>query len=238
MDRKKGLKEPHIAKEGLRFIVPSFVLFIALSALNYHTSSLVCFVFFMFFLFFFRNPKRQITDEADTLVAPADGKVMEIRDVVDRQFLDGERKRIGIFMSPLDVHVNRAPLSGRVTTVMHLDGAFGMAFKKDIDQVNERNYILYENGRDKVLMVQIAGFLARRITCYVKGGDEVQKGQRVGIISFGSRVDVYLPKGYEPMVELQEKVRGGVTILAKRKGAHEAEAADASAAVSPAEDGS
>ncbi len=217
------MKEPLIAREGLRFLVPSLVLFVVFCALRYSTLSLVCFLFTLFFLFFFRNPKRVIRDEEGVFISPADGKVVEIRDVSGGEFLDGERTKIGIFMSPFDVHVNRAPCSGRVTTVQHRDGAFAMAFKKDIDQVNERNYILIESGADKILMVQIAGFLARRITCYVKGGDMVKKGERVGIISFGSRVDIYLPKGYEPMVDLQEKVRGGVTTLArKRPDTHEA----------------
>jgi phosphatidylserine decarboxylase len=215
------LKEPLIAKEGLRFLIPSFFFFILFTAFHYRIPALACFLFFLFCVFFFRNPKRVPHDEEGTIISPADGKVMEIRDVVDGEFLGAERKRIGIFMSPVDVHVNRAPVSGRVTTVAHRDGGFGMAFKKDIDQVNERNYILIESGKEKVLMVQIAGFLARRISCYVKGGDEVKKGQRVGIISFGSRVDVYLPKGYEPMVDLQEKVRAGITVLARKvPGAH------------------
>jgi phosphatidylserine decarboxylase len=215
------LKEPLIAREGWRFIIPSLLLFVALCYFHYPTLSLIFFLFFMFCLFFFRNPKRTIPDEPDTLISPADGRVVEIKDVADREFLDGERQRIAIFMSPIDVHVNRAPCSGRVVTVLHRDGGFGMAFKKSVDQVNERNYILLENGKDRVLMVQIAGFLARRITSYVKGGEEVRKGQALGIISFGSRVDVYLPKGYESMVDLQEKVKAGVTVIARKVRAHE-----------------
>jgi len=217
------LKESRIAREGLRFLIPSFFLFVLFTALHYRVLALVSFLFFVFCMLFFRNPRRVTVDEAGTIICPADGKVMEIRDVVDGEILGEERRRIGIFMSPVDVHVNRAPVSGRVTQVRHRDGGFGMAFKKDIDQINERNYILIESGNEKVLMVQIAGFLARRITSYVKAGDEVRIGQTVGIISFGSRVDVYLPKGYEPMVDLQERVRAGVTVLARKSsGAHEA----------------
>ncbi|HEY3278450.1 MAG TPA: phosphatidylserine decarboxylase family protein [Syntrophorhabdaceae bacterium] len=206
-----------IAREGLRFIVPSFLLFALFAMLRYPTLSLICFLFLVFFVFFFRNPKRTAIDEPDALLCPADGRVMEIRDVIDREFLDGERKRIAIFMSPLDVHVNRAPCAGRVVTVQHRDGGFAAAFKKETDQVNERNFILLDNNKERVLIVQIAGFLARRITCWVKPGDEIQKGQPVGIISFGSRVDIYLPKGYEPMVDLQERVRAGITVVARKK---------------------
>lgn len=216
------MREKVIAREGYRLIIPSLFLCILFYALHLNRLSLACFMFLLFCLFFFRNPKRSAPDEPDALLSPADGRVMEMRNVVDREFLDGERMRIAIFMSPMDVHVNRAPCAGRVTTVQHRDGKFGAAFKKSVDQINERNYILVEREREKVLIVQIAGFLARRITCYVKGGDEIKKGQPVGIISFGSRVDVYLPKGYEPMVDLQERVRAGVTVLARKRGeAHE-----------------
>ena len=210
------MKHSLIAKEGFRFLIPSFFLFVLFAVLHYRFSALACFLFFLFCMLFFRNPRRTAPDEEGTIICPADGKVMEVRDVVDGEILGEERKRIGIFMSPVDVHVNRAPVGGRVTVVRHRDGGFGMAFRKDIDQVNERNYILIERENEKVLMVQIAGFLARRITSYVKAGDEVRIGQTVGIISFGSRVDVYLPKGYEPMVDLQEKVRAGVTVLARK----------------------
>ena len=155
------MKEPLIAREGIRFLIPSLLLFLVFWAVQYRVLSLICFLFFVFFVFFFRNPKRKVIDEPDALICPADGKVMEIRDITDREFLDGEAKRIAIFMSPVDVHVNRAPLSARVVTVLHKDGGFGMAFKKEVDQANERNYILLDNGTEKVLMVQIAGFLAR-----------------------------------------------------------------------------
>jgi phosphatidylserine decarboxylase len=211
------LRESLIAREGLRFIVPSFVLFALFCYLHYPTLALLFFFLLVFCVFFFRNPKRQVIDQDGALLCPADGKVMEIRDVIDREFLDGERKRIAVFMSPLDVHVNRAPCAGRVVLTQHRDGSFGAAYKKEVDQVNERNYILFDNRGERVLIVQIAGFLARRITSYVKPGDEVKKGQPVGIISFGSRVDIYLPKGYEPMVDLQEKVKAGVTVVARKK---------------------
>ena len=174
------MKEPLIAKEGFRFLIPSFCLFVLFTALSYRIPALVCFLLFLFCMLFFRNPRRKTIDEAGAIISPADGKVMEIRDVVDGELLGEERKRIGIFMSPVDVHVNRAPVGGRVTAVQHRDGAFAMAFKKDIDQVNERNYILIENGNEKVLMVQIAGFLARRITSYVKAGRRSQEGSDRG----------------------------------------------------------
>ncbi|MBA4416652.1 MAG: phosphatidylserine decarboxylase family protein [Syntrophus sp. (in: bacteria)] len=218
MDQEKGLRETLIAREGLWLIIPSLFLSVFFFAVHIPIASIIFFLFFLFFLFFYRNPKRYSPHIISALLSPADGKVMEIGDIIDREFLDGERKRIAIFMSPFNVHVNRAPCEGVVARVEHRDGEFAAAFKKEVDQVNERNYILLEQGDEKVLMVQIAGFLARRITCYMKEGDRVKPGQPVGIISFGSRVDLYLPKGYEPMVQLNEKVKAGVTVLAKRRG--------------------
>ena len=121
-------------------------------------------------------------------------------------------------MSALDVHVNRAPCEGKVVKVAHKKGEFALAFKKDIDKENERNYILIEHENEKILLVQIAGFMARRITSYVKEGDFVKKGDPVGIIAFGSRVDIYFPKEYHIMVSLDAKVKAGVTALARKRG--------------------
>jgi phosphatidylserine decarboxylase len=218
LDQEKRLRESFFAKEGMYFIIPSLFLSFLFFAVNLPFLSFICFLFFFFFLYFYRNPRRVSEDVANTLISPADGKVMEIRDVIDRDFLDGEYKRIGIFMSPFNVHVNRAPCEGRVERVEHKDGGFAAAFRTDVDRINERNYILLDGRDGRVLMVQIAGFLARRITCYVKAGEQVAKGERVGIISFGSRVDLYLPKGYEPVVQLNDKVKAGVTILARKGG--------------------
>jgi phosphatidylserine decarboxylase len=105
--------------------------------------------------------------------------------------------------------------------VVHRAGEFALAFKKDIDKENERNYILIEHGNKKILLVQIAGFLARRIIPYIKENDSVKRGDPVGIIAFGSRVDIYFPKMYEPVVQLHEKVKAGLTLLAKKKGGYE-----------------
>jgi phosphatidylserine decarboxylase len=215
------LRETPIAREGLKFIVPSLFLSILFFVVHVQILSGISFLFFLFCLFFFRNPKRLPEETSENLISPADGKIMEIKDMIEGEFIEGETKRISIFMSLASVHVNRAPCEGRVSRVAHKVGKFALAFKKDIEKQNERNYILIERGKEKVLLVQIAGFLARRITSYVKEGDYVKKGDPVGIIAFGSRVDIYLPIGYEPMVTLNEKVMAGVTPLARKKGGHE-----------------
>ncbi len=205
-----------IAREGLRIIVPSLVLTAVLVVGRFFLLALLVFCFASFCLYFFRNPRRHTSAGSGELVSPADGTVVDISDVAQEEFLGGTVRRIAIFMSPVDVHVNRAPCSGLIVAMKHVAGKFAMAFGKNIEEQNERNFILFENEGEKVLIVQIAGFLARRIIPYVKVEERVTQGQEVGIIAFGSRVDIYFHKGYEPVVDLHAKVKAGVTVLARR----------------------
>jgi phosphatidylserine decarboxylase len=221
LDREKRLRTGPIAKEGLIFIIPSFVLAAALFALQIFIAAFPVFLLLLFFLYFFRNPRRESPPDDDRLISPADGHVTEVREIDETEFLGERRIRIAIFMSPLDVHVNRAPCRGTVTSVNHRKGEFALAFKKEIDRENERNYIVISEGKRAVMMVQIAGFLARRIISYVRSGDTVAQGSVVGMIAFGSRVDLYLPKDFVPVVELKDKVKAGITVLAQRRGHHE-----------------
>jgi len=206
-----------IAREGLIFIGPS--LFLSLFLGLYHLWILFCIslFFLLFFLYFFRNPERSTSAGAEYFISPADGKVVEISTVTEDEFIKGEAQKIGIFMSPLDVHVNRAPFAGIVRTIRHRAGEFALAFKKDIDKENERNYILLDCSGDSVLVVQIAGFLARRIICKVRESERVERGQRIGMIAFGSRVDLYVPLSYECVVQLHQKVEAGITALARKQ---------------------
>jgi phosphatidylserine decarboxylase len=217
LDREKRLRESKIAREGFAFIGLSLVVSILFYLFGFPLLSALSFLFCLFCLFFFRNPKRVPTVPEDVLVSPADGKVMEIKEMVEAEFMGGATRRVSIFMSLASVHVNRAPCEGRIVRVEHRAGEFALAFRKDIDKENERNYILLKRGEEKILLVQIAGFLARRITSYVKEGDPVEKGDPVGIIAFGSRVDIYLPKGYDLMVSLGNKVNAGITPLARKQ---------------------
>ncbi|MEN6615178.1 MAG: phosphatidylserine decarboxylase, partial [Syntrophorhabdus sp.] len=168
-------------------------------------------------LYFFRNPPRHADGEEGTLISPADGKVLDISEMTEHEFFRGNVVRIAIFMSPADVHVNRAPCAGRVMAMKHVAGKFAMAFGKDVEIKNEKNYIFFENDGERVLICQIAGFLARRIIPYVIVDERVKRGQAVGIIAFGSRVDIYFHKGYEPVVHLNTKVKAGKTVLARKK---------------------
>jgi phosphatidylserine decarboxylase len=222
VDREKGLRELPVAREGLWLIIFSLLLSVLLFFAGNHMAlrilSAVTFFFFLFCAYFFRNPRRHPDETGEVLISPADGTVIEIGEARADEFLEGSAVRVCIFMSPADVHVNRAPLAGTVGKVEHRRGDFAMAFKKDCDKENERNYILLDSGGDHLLLVQIAGFLARRIICYVKPGDRISQGQAVGMIAFGSRVDVYLPKVYEPVVYLHQKVKAGKTTLGRKRG--------------------
>ncbi len=217
MDREKGLRGLPFAREGFAFMALSLACSIILFFLRIPIIPYIVFLFFLFCFFFFRNQKRTPkSNSKNELISPADGKVMEIREMEENEFIHGKATRVSIFMSLADVHVNRAPCSGIIRKVIHRDGEFALAFKKDIDKENERNYILIENDKEKILVVQIAGFLARRITSYVKDGVEVKKGDPIGIIAFGSRVDIYFPQNYKTMVSLSSRTKAGMTIIAKR----------------------
>jgi len=210
------LRNSPIAKEGLLFTVPAIILSLLFLVFHFYLTSLLFFFLFLFFCYFFRNPNRIDQSAADQIIAPADGKVMGIEEMDEDEFLKGPAVRVSTFMGLGDVHVNRAPCDSVVTRMVHKSGRYGLAFKHAVDKKNERHYILLEkkNG-EKLLVVQIVGFLARRIHCWVHEGDAIKKGDRIGIIAFGSRVDLYLPPGYEIMVKLGDKVKAGITPIAR-----------------------
>jgi phosphatidylserine decarboxylase len=218
MDREKGLNETPIAREGLKFIILSLVLAIIFYIFFYYTLAVLSILFFFFCLFFFRNPKRSSNESGECLISPADGKVTEIKEIMEDNFLGLQATRVSIFMSLASVHVNRAPTGGRIARIEHRPGKFALAWKTDVDKENERNYILIEGDNEKILVVQIAGFLARRITSYVRTGDMVKRGDPLGIIAFGSRVDIYIPETYDCMVELNQMIKAGKTTLARKRG--------------------
>jgi phosphatidylserine decarboxylase len=212
------LRRLPLAKEGLVFILPSLFLSFLFSFLGVYTVAAFALLLAFFFLYFFRNPGRSAASSREELLSPADGRVMALEELFEEEFLHGQAKKISIFMSVFDVHVNRAPCEGRVERVEHRDGRFKLAFRKGIDEENERNYIVVGRNHEKLLLVQIAGFLARRIICYVREHSRVEKGEPVGMIAFGSRVDVYVPTTYQVAVEKGQKVKSGLTVLARQKG--------------------
>jgi phosphatidylserine decarboxylase len=164
-------------------------------------------------LYFFRDPERRAPGDERLVVSPADGRVLAVVEEREERFLHAPATRISIFMSPLDVHVNRNPVSGRVEHVEHSQGRFRAAFADKASLDNERNAVVLESGGRRYLMVQIAGALARRIICRVAPGDRVQRGERFGIIMFGSRVDLFLPVGVRPCVAKGDRVSAGTTVV-------------------------
>jgi phosphatidylserine decarboxylase len=165
---------------------------------------------------FFRDPERQTPSDPQTLVAPADGRVIKVAEVADDRFLHGQVRLISIFMSPLNVHVNRAPSSGRVVDVRYNPGKYFRAFADKASLDNEQNAIVMEDGEGRrFCFVQIAGFVARRIVCYLGPGSDIGRGERCGMIMFGSRVDIYLPLDAVVSVEVGKGTTAGETVIAR-----------------------
>ncbi|MGH2574082.1 MAG: phosphatidylserine decarboxylase family protein [Ignavibacteria bacterium] len=177
---------------------------------------IVSVLFFSFTLFFFRDPIRNLPEgiKKNDIVSPADGRVMMIEDVEDNLYLKSKAKLIGIFLSPLDVHVNRIPVSGKVDYFEYVKGKYIAAFEPKSSELNERTLIGISNGDFKLLFKQIAGFVARRIVCNLKLGDYVRAGEKFGMIRFGSRVDLIVPQNINIKVSVKQKVVGGETIIA------------------------
>lgn len=165
-----------------------------------------------FMAFFFRDPRRQVPSSAGIVVAPADGRVTRVR-IADRD--NGTESLVSIFLSPLDVHVNRAPIAGTIEKIDYKSGKFLMATSERARDENEQNTLTIASEDITVKCSQIAGILARRIVCWKREGDRVECGERFGMIKFGSRTDVILPSNVEILVKEGEHVRGGVTIVGK-----------------------
>jgi len=169
----------------------------------------------LFTVFFFRDPERPIREEETAVLTPADGRVIKIQNLDDGKNLLGvPAVKISIFMSIFSVHVNRVPIGGRISKIEYRPGKFFSANLDKASEQNENNRITLQTDQGhKVVFVQIAGLLARRIVCWIKEGDRVRSGQRCGLIRFGSRLDVYLPKRSRITIKSQQKVKAGETIL-------------------------
>jgi len=195
-----------ILKEALRFIVPLLVSAAIGAALGLYLAGILLLLLASFVAFFFRNPKREIPADPKAIVSPADGRVVKIEHV-------GNVTKMSIFLSIFDVHVNRSPIGGRIEAIDHKQGKFKAAFNHAASVENERNIIMVSQGDLKLVFTQIAGILARRIVCWKKVGDTVAKGELIGLIRFGSRVDVLFPAGTSVTVARGARVRGGATVI-------------------------
>jgi len=167
-----------------------------------------------FFLFFFRDPHRRVASAEADVLAPADGRVIVAGPAAAEAAPPGSWQQVSIFLSPIDVHVNRVPVSGRVTRVLYTPGRFLPAYRHDAAASNERSEIWIDHGGQTIVARQIVGILARRVVCRIEAGTDVHAGDRFGIMKFGSRMDVFLPLTATLRVKIGESVRGGETVIA------------------------
>ena len=193
-----------IVRDAYRFLVPLAILAFAAFALKLSWIGLLLCGMFAFVAFFFRNPARDIPADPRAIVSPADGKVVRLERV-------GNVTKMSIFLSLFNVHVNRSPIAGRIEAVDYRPGKFLVAFNDKASTDNERNIVMVSDGRITIVFTQIAGIVARRIVFWKKAGDSVGKGELVGLIRFGSRVDVLFPAGTEATVAVGDRVKGGST---------------------------
>jgi phosphatidylserine decarboxylase len=168
-----------------------------------------------FFLFFFRDPERVVNTAPNVVLSPADGRMMVAGPSTSRDFPPDRWQQVSIFLSPMDVHINRMPVSGRLTKVEYHPGRFLPAYKADAGDLNEYTEVWVDIGGQTVVFRQIVGILARRIVCRAKVGDEVKAGDRFGVMKFGSRMDVFLPPAAILRVNVDDKVVAAVTVLAE-----------------------
>lgn len=209
---------PLIAREGWPFLAVTAVIALALQSFDLTFLSVLVWIFFLFELQFFRDPPRYIPSQANAIVSPADGRIVAVERVED-PYAQREALKISVFMNVFNVHSNRISMGGEVKKVAYFPGLFVNADLDKASTENERNAVVIqtESGAT-VTLVQVAGLIARRILCYSKQGDKVEKGQRYGFIRFGSRVDVYLPPDSVPKVAIGDKVSASSTILAELVG--------------------
>ncbi|MDX9786627.1 MAG: phosphatidylserine decarboxylase family protein [Desulfobacterales bacterium] len=203
-----------VARAGFPFILAASFTTAVLALLGLTVPALLGLVVSLFICFFFRDPDRVVPCIENGLVAPADGKVVAVEELASSRFSDGPCRKISIFMSVFNVHVNRIPCDATVQQVRYFPGKFVSANLDKASTDNEHNavYLITASGKS-VCMVQIAGLIARRIICGVQPGQSVQRGQRMGLICFGSRVDVYLPVEAKISIQVGQKVTAGASII-------------------------
>jgi phosphatidylserine decarboxylase len=206
-----------IAKEGLPFIIPALVITVFFLAMGWNLLTFLGIFITLFIMFFFRNPKRKIPSLENIILSPADGKIIHVGECEEDRFLKKKVLKVSIFMSIFDVHLNRAPASGKVLQRSYLPGRFLVANVEKSSLLNEQNAMILETeDRLKILIIQIAGFVARRIVCYAKADDSLRRGEIFGLIRFGSRVDLYLPTEVKAIVRIGQHVKGGESIIGYR----------------------
>lgn len=214
-----NIKNAKIAREGFIYILVLALLAWVVALLGLKIISILIAALTLFIIFFFRDPERVTPQDSLAVIAPADGEIMEIASTREGDFLVKEMKKVSIFLSLMDCHMNRSPLTGTVLGKKYTKGRFDFAYLNSSSHENERLSTLIESeDGEKIVVVQIAGFLARRIVSYLNDGSFIRRGERIGMIKFGSRVDTFLPQHCEIITKVGEKVRGGETIIGWLRG--------------------
>ncbi len=203
-----------MVKDGYKFAAGPIVLGVIAAALHWNWIAGVFIFLGIFVLFFFRDPQRMPPADEETIVSPADGRVME---VVEESLNGQPGQRISVFLSVFNVHVNRSPVAGKITKIEYRTGKFYAAMRGKASAENEQNAFTVESERGVVVFKQIAGWVARRIVVWKAVGDSVMRGERIGMIRFGSRMDIWLPQGVKIVVKPGQNVAGGTSILARWK---------------------
>lgn len=199
-----------MVKEGIPFLGIAFLIALLFAFFGIWLGAVIFTLLALFMAYFFRNPHRNIPTEPNIIVSPADGRVTRVEENEAGKF-------VSIFLSPLDVHVNRAPIAGKIIKVDYIYGRKMPATSENASLVNERNSLLIEGEKIAVTVTQIAGIVARRIVCWNKEGDNLERGQLFGLIKFSSRTDLQMPANVEVLVKVDDKVKGGETIIARIK---------------------
>ncbi len=198
-----------MAVVGINYFFPVYTLF-------HYLAYAGLLVFLVVVVRFFRMPERELVQDADIVLCPADGTIVAIEKVFVDEFFKEKRLQISVFMSPNNVHVNRYPVSGKIVYTNYWPGSFLVAWHPKSSTENERNTVVVEHQQYGPIMVrQIAGALARRIVCYSKPDERIEQGRELGFIKFGSRVDLFLPLNADVKVAIEEKVKGGITVIAR-----------------------
>ncbi|MFN2516056.1 MAG: phosphatidylserine decarboxylase family protein [Pyrinomonadaceae bacterium] len=202
-----------IVSEGIVYVVVPAALMVVLLILGFWPVALLFGILSAFMAFFFRDPKRQAPADTDVVVAPADGRVTRVKSIDEGS--PRSATLVSIFLSPLDVHINRAPIAGRITDVSYTRGKFLIATNEKASLVNEQNALTIEGEKITVICKQIAGILARRIVCWKQAGERVALGERFGLIKFSSRTDIVLPASVDVLVTVGTRVKGGTTVIGR-----------------------
>lgn len=197
-----------MVKDGIPFVLVPIIIAVIFGFFQIWLGVVLFILLAGFMAFFFRNPHRTISTEADIIISSADGKVTRVEDLTEGKF-------VSVFLSPLDVHLNRSPIAGKVTNVKLFQGKKAPATSNEASQTNERNAITIEGEKMTVVCTQIVGILARRIVCNSKVGDELKIGEIYGLIKFGSRTDLLMPKNVKIEVKVGDRVKGGETIIGR-----------------------